>query len=370
MSSLFGGGEKEARRQEDIARQTSEIQAMGNQFLSQLVPGSEEYNRYASFLQQMVSRASEGAFAVAELGGSVLDQQEAVRQFGEQIVRQQGERIAGGGPATPLEARTDLAFGGLREAAALTPEEQAIFNALRGTEQPGGEGAALTDVFGQLVQRARTPEQFFESTFAPELQLLQEQVKSRAASRGILGSGLELENLGRAGVELAIRQAQQKEAFRQNQLQNLFGLFDVGQGLRGRQIGLEEALLNLQQGRESRLTDLLGRESSLRTSDIRDLLGQNLQTTTARVNVLPTDWEKFQRGTELVQGGLFGGGGQPRDTDVSSLLAAGQQPGVTGLQTQGGVTSLSRQADTDGDDWQKYLQMAMQAAQLAAMFAA
>ena len=364
MSDLFGGGrEKEARQNEQAARSQSELQAIANQFLAQLIPGSAEYNEFISRVGPLIT-----AWNTPE------DEPSIIRQLGSELVSKQQGRIGAGEPATGLEARTDLAFKGLRDIAAFTPEEQSIFNALRGIEQPGGEGAALTDVFGQLVQRARTPEQFFESTFAPELQLLQEQVKSRAASRGILGSGLELENLGRAGVDLAIKQAQQKETFRQNQLQNLFGLFDVGQGLRGRQIGVEAGLLNLQQGRESKLGELLGRESSLRTSDIRDLLGGNLERTQQLLDLASAqDAKRSQQtgqaiGTALGAGagflvggppgaavgagiggrigGGFGGGG-----DVTSLLGASRQPSnVTGLQTTGGVTSLTRQPTSQQDE--------------------
>lgn len=57
----------------------------------------------------------------------------------------------------------------------------------------------------------------YESTFQPEFELLMDRMRSQAAQRGIVGSGLELENMGRAGIDLAIKQAQQRQ---QNRMLN------------------------------------------------------------------------------------------------------------------------------------------------------
>lgn len=258
-----GGQEKSARLQEDRARQTEQAQAIVNQVLAQLVPGSQEYNDWAAF----------GAKKVADVRNGVPWTESELSQQGQQIVSQQQSRIAAGGPATALEARTNLSFQGLRDKAAFAPEEQALLNALRGVPGSGepGQAGGVQDIFGQLVNRAQDPNAAYTSTLAPQLQLAGDQVKARAAQRGILGSGLELEDLGRTGVELAIREAAAREDFRQQQLQNFQGIFNAGQGLRSREIGIEGELLNLQQGRESRLTDLLNASSFSRASDLADL---------------------------------------------------------------------------------------------------
>ncbi len=169
LSNEVGGGgdSKEESRRADVTEQTERVQQIGNQFLSQLIPGSAEFNKFQSFLQNMIQRTSEGAFAVEELGGAVLDQQQAVRQFGEQIVSQQQQRIASGEPATALESRTDLAFQGLRDKAAFTSEEQAVFNALRGNETSTPTG----DIFSQLVGRAQDPDSSFQSVFDDQQKL-------------------------------------------------------------------------------------------------------------------------------------------------------------------------------------------------------
>ena len=256
--------EKEAKRQEDIARQNEESQNTLNQFLSQLVPGSEEYNRLQTEGGLLVSRTSEAG-----------SQQDLIRQLGSQLVTQQQQRIAGGGAATALEERTGRAFEGLRDTAGFSPEEQALLNALRGIPGTGEEGQAggTQDIFSQLVSRAQDPDAAFTSTLSPQLQLLQDQVKARAAQRGLLGSGLELEDLGRSGVELAVREAEAREQFRQQQLNNFTAAYNAGQTLRNREIGVEEALVNLQSGRESNLTGLLQSQTGNAVQNMLDLLG-------------------------------------------------------------------------------------------------
>lgn len=361
----FSGGSKDEARQEDVARQREEVLSIGNQFLSQLVPGSQEYNELQAFIQEMVQRSSEGPFAVSQLGGQSLDQQEAVRLFGQQIVQQQQQRISEGGAATPLEARTNLAFQGVRDTAAFTPEEQAVFNALRGLA-PGETGTPSDDIFAQLVGRAQDPSASFQSTLEPSLALLMDQVKARAASRGILGSGLELEDLGRTGAELAVREAQARQAYQQQQLQNFFNLFNVGQGLRGREIGLEEALLNLQQGRESRLTDLLGRATFDRGTQQASLFGD----ITNRFEGL-YDEARQQESAQNAQLGQalgqlagtavgFAVGGPPGaaagSTTASSLLGSQQAASQTGQASPTG--SLTRQP-TNTQDLLKLLQQAL-----------
>lgn len=261
MSSAFGGGgEKEARRQEDIARQKEEVQQIVNSFLAQLVPGSDEYNQLASEGNRLVLTSS-----------SPLDEQSLARELGQRLVGQQQARIAGGGPATALEARTQKAFEGIRGAAAFSPEEQAVFQALRGLGL-SGEQEASGKIFQDLVARAQDPNQFYKSFLDEKLAMAESAVKARAAQRGILGSGLELEDLGLAGGELAIQANAEQERFRQNQLNNFMNLFNVGQQLRGREIGVEEAFTNMMLGRESNLTGLLAAQTGRNTADTINLL--------------------------------------------------------------------------------------------------
>src|SRR3990167_2391716 len=114
FSDFLGSqGRKESARQADIANQSQEFINIIDQYLAQLIPGSQEYNDLTAFGQKYLSQIAAGEMAVPELGGSVLDQQPAAMQYGKQLVDQYNARIAAGGPATALESRTDQTFQGL-----------------------------------------------------------------------------------------------------------------------------------------------------------------------------------------------------------------------------------------------------------------
>ncbi len=367
----FGGRkdrEKEAKLQEDIARQREEAENEANRIRAQLVPGSVEAQQFEQLVSEVLS-------APASSTGPKFDLSR-IQTEGNQLLSSQQQRIASGGAATPLEARTQQAFEGLRDVSQFTPEEQSVFSSLRGFDL--GEGQVPTGtIFNNLIARAQDPNAFFESTFQPQLDLLQDQVKARAAQRGILGSGLELEDLGRTGAELAIREGQARSDFDQRQLANFFGLFDLGQQLRGREIGVEEALTNLQLGRESNLTSLLNANRNTANQDMLGLLStrtgraQDLRDVASALreaerqqreqfvgntvgNTLSTFGGKAGEAIGGAVSGSFGGSSNPfvqapkSPTDVSSLVAAGQTPGagVPGQSTAAPQT-LSRQPQQD-----------------------
>lgn len=97
----------------------------------------------------------------------------------------------------------------------LEPEVQQLLQAISqgGSPVPTELGRALESRL--LSDLNRNP----DDTFAPNLQLLQGEVGKFASRRGIVGSGLEFEQLGRTGLELAIQQAQARETLRQQQVQ-------------------------------------------------------------------------------------------------------------------------------------------------------
>ena len=348
----FGGGdEKEARRVEDVSRQREEFRTQSNQLLSQLIPGSEEYAQAQAEIVRLTN--AEGP-----------ERNIFLQQTLPGLITQQQSRIASGGPATAQQAATMAREKQLRDVAAFKPEEQSIFSALRGLGLEGQQ-VASGSIFADLVSRAQDPNKYYQSTLEPKLALLQDAVKARAAQRGILGSGLELENLGRTGAELSIRETDAQEAFRQQQLNNFLGLFTAGQGLRNREIGLEGDLVNLQLGRESRLTDLLSQNTNFRLDDIRDLLGrQTNQSTLDRLDAEDTAAARrgqiggaIGTGLGAAVGGIFGGpvgagiggslggqlGGGGGGGDVASLL--GTQRAATTATGAPAPVSLSRAID-------------------------
>lgn len=93
------------------------------------------------------------------------------------------------------------------------------------------------ELFGKISPQAQAYQQNYQIPFqdmlGPELQLLKQQVGAFANQRGIVGSGLELEQLGRTGSELAIREARLRQ---QNALTNQ----GLAQQLVSAQSGLQE----------------------------------------------------------------------------------------------------------------------------------
>lgn len=359
-----GGNEKEARRQEDIARQREQAQAELNSQLALLNPTSPEYTQLLSEGNALVAR-------VAEEG----DQQAQIRELGTRLVQQQNARIAAGGPAGALEERTDLAFRAFREAAQRVPFEEDVLRVLEGQEPQTAfgkqiltglspsdieqellnvlEGQAPTtplgQIFSQEITRAARPrpevgQPITDTVFEDALKLVEDRVNQEAAARGLLGGGLRLEQLGRAGTEAAIAEALRQDALRaeenrlaQEAFANTIGLFDtgraipanvrdfaaslfnVGEGLRERDIGVEAALRDIQLGRETNLTDILNRNIQTRLSDVSSLL----QRQTSRAE----DFTDFF--TEL------------EESDQRAVLQAAADVAVAAAGGQGGSSAFS-----------------------------
>jgi len=175
------------------------------------------------------------ATAGAAAGGAVLskkaasDREEKAAKRQEDIVRQ--ERDAGDVRAAELQAKqqetarllrerlgavgqpTDLETQRQSRIGRLEPELERILQALtsgdRGSIASSDLGRSIEGrLRGDLDQPRTIP---FEETFDPAFQLLQEQIAQQAARRGLTGSGLELESLGRAGIDLAIKKAQERQ---------------------------------------------------------------------------------------------------------------------------------------------------------------
>lgn len=192
----------------------------------------------------------------------------------DDIARQERERAAA--QAAELRQQQEAAAAQLmREIeAAVAPSTQELSNqAALSRVQPERErlaletaqgGPALNTPLGLALQERlladlnRNP----DDTFAPNLELLKGEVGRFAANRGIVGSGLELEQLGRTGVELAIQQAQAREQQRSAQvnqaIQGNTALETIGASRRGELSDYEKQLQVLEDSRR-------GREISART---------------------------------------------------------------------------------------------------------
>jgi hypothetical protein len=95
-----------------------------------------------------------------------------------------------------------------------TPTEQYLY-------ETGDIGKTL---YGQILAEAQDPYGLYESTLQPQLQLAEDYINRRAQERGLLRSGIPIEQMGRAGAELAIREAAGRMNARANALQRAVNL--------------------------------------------------------------------------------------------------------------------------------------------------
>lgn len=82
------------------------------------------------------------------------------------------------------------------------------------------QGPLAQNLYNQTLQQAQDPSGGFQSALQPELQKAQNQINEYYNSRGLLNSGIAIGSMGEAGVDLAIQNAQNEMAYRQQSLQN------------------------------------------------------------------------------------------------------------------------------------------------------
>lgn len=75
-------------------------------------------------------------------------------------------------------------------------------------------------LYDQTLSQAQNPDAYYQSTLQPDLMQAQDTINTYYQKRGLLKSGLAIESMGRAGVDLAIKDAQARMASRQQSLQN------------------------------------------------------------------------------------------------------------------------------------------------------
>lgn len=175
------------------------------------------------------------------------EQAAALRQQQEAAAAQLMAEIQAVTAPTGLERTTQQQISGLQ------PDVEAMLRqAAAGQAPPVSTPLALAlqeRLLGDLTRNV-------DDTFAPNLELLKGEVGNFAARRGIVGSGLELEQLGRTGVELAIQQAQAREQIRaqdvERALQGNQSLETIGAQRRGELSGFLTNLQALEDARRAR----------------------------------------------------------------------------------------------------------------------
>lgn len=91
-------------------------------------------------------------------------------------------------------------------------------------QQLQNQGQLGQTLYNQTLSQAQNPDAYFNSTLNPDLAQAQDTINTYYQKRGLLNSGLAIESMGRAGVDLSIKDAQARMANRQQSLQNAMGV--------------------------------------------------------------------------------------------------------------------------------------------------
>ena len=106
---------------------------------------------------------------------------------------------------------------------------------MTGEELFKAEGAIPTALQEQILKDVQSPGGSFQNTLNEQLELARTMVNAEANKRGVFGGtpegGIRFENLGRAGVDLAIKSAEANAAARQQDLANASTLATLFQNL-------------------------------------------------------------------------------------------------------------------------------------------
>lgn len=147
-----------------------------------------------------------------------------------------GNKVAGAAAQTPQESQQ---YSGSFDMGNLLKQmmmyQQGLGGAPQGyldpTQQFLQQGGALgKTLYDQTLSEAQDPDKYYMSTLQPGLQQAQDFVNASSARRGLLQSGLNIEQMGRAGVDLAMQEAQGRMQERQNAMAQAAGLSEYMTG--------------------------------------------------------------------------------------------------------------------------------------------
>lgn len=111
-------------------------------------------------------------------------------------------------------------------------------------QQTGKVGQGLYD---QVLKGIQDPDALYKSTLDPQLRLASDFINNQYNTRGLMGSGLNIEQMGRAGAELAVNEANARMTNRQNQILNASSLAGNIYGVQQQDINNMSNLYNQQQ---------------------------------------------------------------------------------------------------------------------------
>ena len=169
-------------------------------------------------------------------------------------ISQSGDQVYGAGKMTPEEQSQYLGSfqtgdflnklmqyylgAGQSPAGYVSPEEQYL-------RQSGKLGASLYET---ALTSAQNPYASYESTLQPQLQMAEDYINRSAQNRGLLRSGIPIEQMGRAGVELAIAEADKRMQYRNQELARAGTMADVITQTGGQNLANLQNLYQFQQG--------------------------------------------------------------------------------------------------------------------------
>ncbi len=116
-----------------------------------------------------------------------------------------------------------------------------------GEQQLQNQGQLGKTLYDQTLSQAQNPDAYFQSTLQPDLMQAQDTINTYYQKRGLLNSGLAIESMGRAGVDLALKDAQARMANRQQSLSNAFNISQYGGNIQNNNLGNLANLYSTQQ---------------------------------------------------------------------------------------------------------------------------
>ena len=223
------------------------------------------------------------------------------------------------------------------------------------------------DIVGEDIQ---DPYATYESTLAPELELARQMVNQEANRRGVFAGlpegGIRFEQLGRAGIDLAIKSANERMAYRQQALTNAVGAINaystLETGARGDASTLGTAALSEKERARAELDTLLSNMQNLQaTAKGREAnvamgaSGNAQQRIMSNVDELQGMYglQKAQGDALTRQGlstiGTIGSEGLLNETPATTRLTPGQGPvTIQDLMKVPGSDSMTRLEDMSG----------------------
>lgn len=114
-------------------------------------------------------------------------------------------------------------------------------------QQLQGQGDLGKSLYDQTLSQSQNPDAYFQSTLQPDLAQAQDTINTYYQKRGLLNSGLAIESMGRAGVDLAIKDAQARMANRQQSLNNALQVSQYAGNINNNNLAQLSSLYSTQQ---------------------------------------------------------------------------------------------------------------------------